>query len=164
MLPSNIYTVVDKYYTPIEKGGGCSCDNCGRLITNIAVIKNEANEVFNIGLDCLETTLMKNNLVLGFDMPDLEKTKSYIRYSLKVAKDIKEFIAANPAIAVTGLIIETPSYLSDWFAFYYLLNGAKTSRQNSGTKVKNIGKDADAFAFIVKALKSIFKNFDFILK
>ena len=53
-LPINdTYTLVDSYYSSMDNG--CSCDNCNKIIANIAVIKNENNEVYNVGLDCAET-------------------------------------------------------------------------------------------------------------
>lgn len=48
------YTIVDSFYT-----GGidnpCTCDNCGRLITNVAKIKDSKGSIFDVGLDCAST-------------------------------------------------------------------------------------------------------------
>ena len=74
-LPLDVtYEVIDKKYIPILEGGGCTCDNCGKLIANIATVRS-TNGTYNIGLDCLETFLLNNNLLRGFNSDDLAKTK-----------------------------------------------------------------------------------------
>ena len=61
-LPINEnYTIIDSFYT----GGlenGCPCDNCGKLLANVATIKNSAGVTFNVGLDCAETLSNVNGL------------------------------------------------------------------------------------------------------
>ena len=53
-LPINDkYVLIDSFYTSMENG--TCCDNCNKIIANIAVIKNEAANVFHVGLDCAET-------------------------------------------------------------------------------------------------------------
>jgi hypothetical protein len=53
-LPINDkYTLIDSFYTSMENG--TCCDNCNKIIANIAVIKNNDNKVFHVGLDCAET-------------------------------------------------------------------------------------------------------------
>ena len=84
------YTVVDKKYIPLENGVGCGCDNCGKLIANIATVKNENNEVFNIGFDCLETLLINNSLLSTNDIADYERIKKMIPKVLRFAKSLKE--------------------------------------------------------------------------
>ena len=69
-LPLDVkYSVIDKKYIPVLDGGGCSCDNCGKLIANIATITN-GKEAFNIGFDCLETVLMNNSLIENYSLPE----------------------------------------------------------------------------------------------
>jgi hypothetical protein len=49
------YTLVESFYRSLEDGG-CSCDNCGRLISNIAVVKDNTRGVqYNVGMDCAGT-------------------------------------------------------------------------------------------------------------
>lgn len=63
-LPLNTkYFLVNVSYQSIENGGGCACDNCGKLITNVANIKNDHGKQYAIGLDCLDTLLENNNLL-----------------------------------------------------------------------------------------------------
>lgn len=54
-LPLNTtYTLVSSYYSDLENG--CVCENCGRLITNVAQIKaNETGRAHIVGMDCAAT-------------------------------------------------------------------------------------------------------------
>jgi len=38
----------------IEGGNACACDNCGKVIVNMAGIQNQKGECFTVGLDCLK--------------------------------------------------------------------------------------------------------------
>lgn len=49
------YILIDSYYTGGLENGGLHCANCNRVITNIAVIKDNENNVFNVGVDCAES-------------------------------------------------------------------------------------------------------------
>jgi hypothetical protein len=49
------YKLIESYYSSIEESG-CSCDNCGRLISNIAVVQDTKRGVqYNVGMDCAGT-------------------------------------------------------------------------------------------------------------
>jgi hypothetical protein len=99
-LPLNVkYDLISVSYLSLEDGGGCSCENCGKLITNIATVKSD--KVYNIGLDCLETVLLNNELLnneshiqyLWSDKPAISKAKSLRSKLLKKAKEDSGFIA-----------------------------------------------------------------------
>jgi hypothetical protein len=48
------YTIEGSYYVGLENG--TCCDNCGRLIANVAEIRcNETNKRYTVGMDCAET-------------------------------------------------------------------------------------------------------------
>lgn len=81
---SDIYTLTNIQYSGIEDGMACTCDNCGRLITNIANIKNNKGEKFNVGLDCAETLTGIGNT------EDFEYAKINMREAIKLCKIIKE--------------------------------------------------------------------------
>jgi hypothetical protein len=83
-LPLNTkYSLVKISYLSIEDGGGQSCENCGRLITNIATVSG-GGKCYDIGTDCLETVLLNNSLLdseshlkwLHSDRPAFAKAKS----------------------------------------------------------------------------------------
>lgn len=48
------YEIIGSRYTSIEDGGGC-CENCGKAITNIAIIKSKEGRIYNVGMDCAAT-------------------------------------------------------------------------------------------------------------
>lgn len=155
-LPLNVkYIVTDKKYIPVLDGGGCTCDNCGKLIANIATVKS-TNGSFNIGFDCLETFLLNNSLLDGFNLEEYEKVKSMIPKVIRFSKTIKEVIGKYQS--VTGLLFETPMF-GDYFTFYYLQNGMKESRNNDCVKIKNMD-----FKFLIETLRNIFPKIDIIVK
>lgn len=49
------YKLIDTFYLSVEDGGGTCCQNCGRLITNIATVEDASGKRFSIGLDCAGT-------------------------------------------------------------------------------------------------------------
>ena len=57
---SDTYTFEGATYIPVIEGGGTCCENCGKLISNIATIKNQHGRAFNVGLDCAETLTISN--------------------------------------------------------------------------------------------------------
>lgn len=76
------YSIVGMDYISVLDGG-CTCDNCNRLISNIATVKDSNGKQSKIGTDCLETLLVNNKLVdnesyinyLHSDMPAIQKAK-----------------------------------------------------------------------------------------
>jgi len=66
-LPVNCkYNVIDTSYKAKDAFDFCTCDNCGKIISNIAVIENEQKQRFNVGLDCAMTmSLYQNDAVFN---------------------------------------------------------------------------------------------------
>lgn len=150
-LPLNVkYVCIDKKYIPLLDGHGCTCDNCGKLIANIATVKSE-NGTYNIGFDCLETFLLNNDLLDGFDAAEYEKVKRWISQVIRIAKKIRETISNNPRSNITGLAFEPVKYTTDYYPFYWLKNNEAKSRDNDYIKVKNMN-----FDFMITTLKNIF--------
>jgi hypothetical protein len=52
---SETYTFVSATYIPLFDGIGCTCDNCGKLISNIVTIKDSTGKTYTVGSDCAET-------------------------------------------------------------------------------------------------------------
>lgn len=151
-LPLNVkYIVTDKKYIPLENGFGCGCDNCGKLIANIATVKNETNEVFNIGFDCLETLLINNSLLSTNDIEQYERVKKMIPKVLRFSKVLKETISLNNGL--DGFRFERPTgYFATnpcWLTYWLLKGNAKP--YNTGVKVKDMD-----FDFLITTLKAIF--------
>lgn len=155
-LPLNVnYTVIDKQYIPLVEGNGCTCDNCGKLIANIATVANPDGKRFNIGFDCLETFLINNQLLSQTDIEDFEKVKKMIPKCIRVAKDIRERIDVNTknGVNIIGLSFWVPTYESDWKSFWWESTNAK--RMNDAYKIKEMD-----VKFLVKTLQAIFPNLE----
>lgn len=82
-LPLDIkYSIIGISYISIFDGG-CTCDNCSRLISNIATVKDANGKTYQIGTDCMETLLLNNSLLdnesyinyLHSDKPAIQKAK-----------------------------------------------------------------------------------------
>lgn len=153
------YTVIDKKYIPLENSFGCTCDNCGKIIANIATVKNETGNIYNIGFDCLETILINNSLLSCNDIAEYNRIKSIIPKVLRFSKSIKEKILNNKHINITGLLFELQSYESDFYTFYWLTNNQPTSRDNDYVKIK--GNDFD---FMLKTLQNVFPALQILIK
>ena len=159
-LPLNIqYAVVDKTYIPLTEGFGCTCDNCNKLIANIATVRNENGKTYNIGFDCLETILINNSLLSTNDIKEYERVKQMIPKIIRFSKQIKEVLDANKTINITGLLFDIDMCSNNWVYFYYLTNNQTTSRDNQALKLKDVDLD-----FLIKVLKNIFPKFTIIKK
>ena len=160
-LPLNInYTLIDKKYIPLENSVGTCCDNCGKLIANIATIKSEDSKVYNIGFDCLETILINNSLLNTNDIKEYELVKKMIPKVLRFSKHIKTVMNNNVNNNITGLLFEIPTdYNWHFYTFYWLTNNKIESRDNDYVKIKEMD-----FDFLIKTLKNIFPKIDIITK
>lgn len=90
---------------------GC-CDNCGKIIVNIATVKDIAtNETYEIGLDCKKSLIDKKLLdaiMLPNDFDSKYKAKEYKREQNDIEKFLK--LCAYPNVEITydtGSIIIT---------------------------------------------------------
>jgi hypothetical protein len=126
------------------------------LIAHIATVKNVNGDTFNIGFDCLETLLVNNSLLSAGDIAAYEAVKKMIPPILRWSKTVKDVLKANPT--VTGLRFEKPSYVSDWYTFYWLHNHQTSSRDNSNVKFKNMD-----LQFLLTTLRAIFPTLDILL-
>ena len=151
------YNLIDKKYISLIDGNGCICDNCGKLIANIATVKNDNNDTFNIGFDCLETLLLNNNLLNGKSITEYQNFKSFLPSYIKKSKELKDTIKntnlqnANKIVSIevdandflnevnywngkidkNGKIISSKQY----FTFYYIFENGK--KYNSNFKMSN---------------------------
>lgn len=156
-LPLDVqYVCTDKKYIPLVNSVGLGCDNCGKLISNIATVKSK-NGTYNIGFDCLETILINNHLVDNFSKEDLEKVKSDINKCIRIGKYISESISNNKNINITGLHFNKPLYKSDpYLTFHWEIDNQK-SRNNDYIKAKDVD-----FDFAIKTLRNIFPKLNIV--
>lgn len=84
-------------YIPVLDGGGCCCDNCGRLIANIADITGENDKKrYSIGLDCLDTLLENNDLLnsedyFKYQYSDKPAIQQAVSLRNKIKKNLKQY-------------------------------------------------------------------------
>jgi len=149
-LPLNVnYNLIDKKYISLIDGNGCICDNCGKLIANIATVKNDNLETFNIGFDCLETLLLNNNLLNGKSITEYKNFKSFLPSYIKKSKELKETIIntnLQNANKIVSIEFDANDFLktvynyknyskNQYFTFYYIFENGK--KYNSNFKMNN---------------------------
>ena len=130
-LPLNIkYKLLCVSYLSIEDGGGCACDNCGKLITNTATIQSYKG-TYTVGLDCLDTLLLNNDLLNSedyfkyqySDKPAIAKAKALRAKIMKQTKKDSSFKA----------VLFAPKD-KDYFGFSFKVEVIKTYKYNGETK------------------------------
>lgn len=93
-LPVNCkYNVINISYKAKDAVDYCICDNCGKIISNIAVIENEKKQIFCVGLDCATTmSLYQNDSV--FDLiqakKELARRAKFVKWYKTQCKSIIE--------------------------------------------------------------------------
>ncbi len=135
-LPLNQkYSLLHTIHKSLIDGDCVGCENCGKLIANIATVKGENdNKTYLIGMDCLETFLINNKLLDGESVEEFNKAKRSLPKAISILKSIKEFLDANTFI--DEVIIDFPKMFSyKWIATNYLSNGKV--KWNDGYKVKD---------------------------
>jgi len=149
------YFLIDKKYIPLENSSGCGCDNCGRLIANIATVKSEEGKIYNIGFDCLETVLMNNNILEGKSVEEYKEIKKMLPKIIRFGKELKATIEEyninrQERFKLNALKFEVKDY-EFWgthFKFHYLF--ADGRKENTYKKIKDINP-----VFCVETLKNI---------
>lgn len=100
-LPLNLkYSLTGVKYISILDGG-CTCDNCNTPIANIATVKDANGKYYQIGMDCLDTVILNNQLLdnesyvqyLFSDKPAIEKAKQLRNKILRQQKKNNSFKA-----------------------------------------------------------------------
>ena len=95
-LPFDKYRIVESFYSPDY----CTCDNCNKVLKNVAVIQNSKSETFYVGLDCAQTL----SGITDFDIYSHEN-------SFECAKRIRSKV--NKAIKLGGILSVQNSYCSN---------------------------------------------------
>ncbi len=156
-LPLDIsYALIDKKYVSLTDGMGCTCDNCGQIIANIATI-SDGSRSYNIGFDCLDTTLRNNHILSQVDISDFEAYKLALRKIMRLIKRIKE--VTKTCKTVTGIAFERPTFKTDYHTFHWLHRGSMESRDNDNEKIKDVSID-----LVYKVISDYFKSLTVILR
>ncbi len=152
---SQIYTLISTNYISLVDGYGCTCDNCGKLIANMATVKGgNDNKSYTIGLDCLDTFLINNNLLENKSIEQITIVKKALPKVIKIRNEIKDFLFKNPFI--TTVKIEASSLFNDWLTFNYFQGDRQ--RWNEGCKYKTMD-----FELLMLSLQTINANIKFEL-
>ena len=86
-LPVNKeYKLIDIYYGKLEDGGSV-CENCGKIIANIATIEADG-EKYDVGVDCAEGLLQTSSS----DYWDLQQKKKEYNRKLSMIRKIKKHL------------------------------------------------------------------------
>jgi len=65
---ANTYEYLGITRGSIESGQLCSCDNCGKLITNMVTLGcKETGKKHTVGVDCTETLIKANSVKNGYN-------------------------------------------------------------------------------------------------
>lgn len=61
MLPTQIYELINVCRQTVENGTPLTCNDCGKVIFNIATIKGKLDgKTYNVGLTCVRKLLNKS--------------------------------------------------------------------------------------------------------
>lgn len=146
-LPLNVkYNLIDKSYTSLIDSIGCTCHNCGKLISNIATVRPEnGKEIYLIGFDCLETILINNNLLDGKSIEEFNKFKSHLPTFIKHSKQIKDNVNEmnrknlNKVVSIQFELEDFKQWAkygkSSYLTYYYILETGK--KFNDNLRLKN---------------------------
>jgi hypothetical protein len=73
------YTIISSNYIPIIDSFGLCCDNCNKLIANLITIKDDAGQLFTVGLDCAKTLSSINANDLKTHEVEIKKISSAVK-------------------------------------------------------------------------------------
>lgn len=156
-LPLDVkYTLLGRAYVPLLEGCGTMCANCGKLIANIATVKSK-NGAYSIGFDCLETFLVNNSILDGFDADQHERIKKSIPKALRLAKHIRETNKENGG-RITGVLFDKELWFG-YFQFYYLTGTETNSRSNDSLKLKDVD-----YGFVIETLRNVLTEMRILVK
>lgn len=97
----------------IEGGTACACDNCGKLIVNMAGIQNQKGERFTVGLDCLKTLTKALQNFIDYDeaIYDFNQTARFMTlYNKAESTQVDEIYAYATTLNKKGQAVETSHF------------------------------------------------------
>ncbi len=112
---TKVYSLEGVSYIPLIEGGGTCCDNCGKLISNIAHLKSEGKS-FYVGLDCMDTLLQQSETVLNWN--DQYKYNWIFKAAIQKAKSTRTKIMKLKKEYKENLIVRLVEF-ADQFGFSY---------------------------------------------
>jgi hypothetical protein len=95
-LPFDKYRIVESFYS----ADYCTCDNCNKVLRNVAVIQNSKAETFHVGLDCAKT-------LSGITEMDIYRHENMFESAKRIRAKV------NKAIKLGGTLTVQNSYWSN---------------------------------------------------
>lgn len=134
-LPVDNYEIIDTF--SLSEGDYIVCDNCGKVIRNIAVVQDSKGRRYNVGLDCAETLSGIDEYDITFWSDNFNRAKS-IRAKIRNAKKkygitpiVKNIIGEKqPFIKISGNGYYWGEGVTEEFLKKYLPELAKIARVN----------------------------------
>ena len=118
-LPVDNYQIVDTY--SLGEDDYLVCDNCGKVIKNIAVVQNSKGKRYCVGMDCAETLSGITEVDIDFWNSDFVRAKSIRAKVRKYTKQggivrVQNLMNTN-RIFVDIMKIENPTCLGDYYTY-----------------------------------------------
>jgi len=82
---AHTYDIIDYNYLSLFEGGGCPCDNCGKLITNMVTVACGDGKKYVIGTDCAKT-------LSGLNKDLLKQTETHIGAIKRFYKKLSDLV------------------------------------------------------------------------
>lgn len=118
-LPADNYRIVDTY--SLGEDDYLVCDNCGKVIKNIAVVQNSKGNRYCVGMDCAETLSGITEDDIDYWNSDFERAKSIRakvrKYTKKGATIRVQNMMGTNSIYVDILKVENPECLGDYYSY-----------------------------------------------
>ena len=79
---SKSYRLIDiEYRGKLDIGTAESCENCGQIISNTAIVKDDDGKTFRIGLDCMQT-------IVNMPASDIQQAKNIVNRKRRFIKEL----------------------------------------------------------------------------
>jgi hypothetical protein len=92
------YTIISSNYIPLSDSFGICCDNCNKIIANLITIKDDAGQLFTVGLDCAKT-------LSSINVNDLKRHEVQIKKISSAVKKISALIKYGNEIVIFGNVV-----------------------------------------------------------
>lgn len=79
---SKTYKLVSVEYGELSETHASQCDNCGQIISNIAIVEDNTGKQYGIGLDCMTT-------IINMAASDMQQAKNIIARKRAFLKALK---------------------------------------------------------------------------
>lgn len=79
---SKTYKLVSVEYGELSEAHITQCENCGQIISNVAIVEDNTGKHFGIGLDCMQT-------IVNMAVSDIQQAKNTINRKRRFLKALK---------------------------------------------------------------------------